>query len=88
MNSHANEGRALLLDIAERQKALQSPLGAMAAEQARALENYEKNDAKYQERSALYEKAENEVRVTRTFAKWARVIALVLLAYIAYRVSR
>ena len=88
MSAQAEEDRALLADIAERQKALQSQVAAMAAEQARVFETYEKNDASYQERTAFYQSTEKEAKVTRTVAKWARFIALVMLAYIAYRVSR
>jgi hypothetical protein len=83
-----DEDHSLLADIAERQKALQAQLAAMAADQAELLETYTKSNAVYRAQAEQYEREQRSMRLSKAVANGIRLFALLLLAFIAYRVSR
>lgn len=84
----ADEDRELLADIAERQKSLRRELTAMAADHAQMFGSYSKNDADYREQLGRYTRDQEVLGLSRRISTVIQLISLILLAYIAYRVSQ
>ncbi len=78
---------ALLLEIAERQKVIQKELAGLASAQTAALEKYENSDNLYKEQLKRYDKELSEEATGRYLAIFLRIMAVLLLAYIAYRIA-
>jgi hypothetical protein len=83
-----DEDRALLTDIAERQKALQTELSGLAEAQAQMYGTYSRSDSDYRAQLDSYARDQQVLKVSRRIATVIQVVSFLLLAFIAYRVSR
>ena len=81
------DNKALLVEIAERQKAIQDELTGLASAQAAALDKYESSDNIYREQLERYDKEQAAGAAGRKLAIAVRLLAVLLLAFIAYRVA-
>ncbi len=79
--------KSLLVEIAGRQKTIQSELAGLASAQAAALEKYENSDKVYREQLERYDKEQTAGAAGRKLATAIRLLAVFLLAFIAYRVA-
>lgn len=86
------QDRALLMDIAERQKAIQVEVANLIAGHTQALEQYATSDMayrklldEYQVQLENYRKDQEALVASRHLAMLIRLIALLLLLFIAYR---
>jgi hypothetical protein len=82
------EDETSLAMVAESQRALHAKFDALSAEQARVYRLYEENSSSYQARTEAYLEEHEATRVVRAVHMAIRVATVLLLAYIAYRVSR
>ena len=78
---------ALLVEIAERQKAIQIELKGLASAQTAALAKYENSDNVYRKQLERYGKEQAAGAAGRNLAIALRLLAVLLLAFIAYRVA-
>ena len=80
------QNQALLTEIIERQKALQAEMADFIGAQAQALEKYAHSDIAYRDQLESYRKEQEATATGRTVAVAIRLVALLLLLFIAYRI--
>ena len=81
------DNKELLVEIAERQKAIQNELAGLASAQAAALQKYENSDNIYREQLERYGREQAAGAAGRKLAIAVRLLAVLLLAFIAYCVA-
>ena len=82
------ESATRLAEISERLKSLGDQVAALSAEQAAAFGTYAASDKVYREELKRYGNERSSSAMVKAAQMVFRPLALVLLAYIAYRVSR
>ena len=80
------QDQALLTEIVERQKTLQAELADFTKGQAQALEKYARSDIAYRDQLESYRKEQEATAIGRKVAMAIRLVALLLLLFIAYRI--
>lgn len=78
---------ALLREVVERQRAMEQRLSAIEAVQAEIWKMYESSDAAYRTELSNYQKDRTGIADARVLAAVMRALMLLLLVYVAYRVS-
>jgi len=81
------EASVLLRSIADRQASIDQRLSAIEATHQEACKKYEASDAAYRTELSNYRQENSNLASSRTVAMVVRFAVLLLLVYVAYRVS-
>ena len=82
-----DEQARLLTEVAARLQTVEQRLASFEAAQDAALKQYGASDAAYRAELSTYHKEGNNISRARSLATVLRVVTVILLLYIAYRVS-
>ena len=81
------ETHSLLREVAEHQQSIERRLSAIEVAQHETWKKYEASDAAYREELSNYQQERTGLALGRTLGAVVRLLILLLLVYIAYRVS-
>lgn len=81
------ESLSLLRSVVERQQSIEQRLSAIEAAAHQTWKKYEESDTAYREELSNYRQEGHGLAVGRTVSFLFRLLMLLMLVYIAYRVS-